>query len=260
MTRFDRLIAYGVLALPCMLVACSSPSMENEMRAALEGAGASSVDTSADSDKPEPVTKPKVVRLYFGSDETVHLTARTRVARFSFTGQRGGKISVVADGEAPVNLALLGRDPGDAEWRPIATAYSLHNPTIFDTPTALRSYRLSVTAADIGDFSLRLGCESDDMRKCAPARQPGEVCSGASRTATVMTCDDGLFCNLVRRTCGQGDQGGRCLRKPSDCPSVVAPVCGCDGETYASECRAQAAGMSTWRDGDCRDNPRPWDE
>jgi hypothetical protein len=36
------------------------------------------------------------------------------------------------------------------------------------------------------------------------------------------------------------------------CYEIFAPVCGCDGVTYANDCFAEAAGLKSWTEGACK--------
>jgi hypothetical protein len=51
--------------------------------------------------------------------------------------------------------------------------------------------------------------------------------------------------------CGKGKRPGKCRPKPTACDGAAAPVCGCDGKVYPSECAAHAAGVDLDVNGRC---------
>jgi Kazal-type serine protease inhibitor domain len=70
-------------------------------------------------------------------------------------------------------------------------------------------------------------------------------------------CADGSFCNFpVAAACGSFDAPGVCEPSPQVCFEIFAPVCGCDGETYANSCFAAAAGVSVSATGECEPPPQ----
>jgi Kazal-type serine protease inhibitor domain len=66
------------------------------------------------------------------------------------------------------------------------------------------------------------------------------------------TCTADEFCAYRPMwMCGAADASAVCQPRPSACDQDLRAVCGCDGETYANECSANAAGQGIYAFGAC---------
>jgi hypothetical protein len=66
-------------------------------------------------------------------------------------------------------------------------------------------------------------------------------------------CVRGLFCDFQVGTCGNFLAEGTCVRIPRFCVrrAILRSVCGCNGQTYPSNCQRQQAIVSKQHDGRC---------
>ncbi len=69
-------------------------------------------------------------------------------------------------------------------------------------------------------------------------------------------CAADEYCAHDLGLCGRGSKPGACMRRSAPCEGSLAPVCGCDGKVYASECVAHAGGIDLATLGGC-DAPVP---
>ena len=102
--------------------------------------------------------------------------------------------------------------------------------------------------------------ESNDFRRIMPVLAgmaaifllfvgPVTAGDGSGLVCSVnQDCETGSFCWSEPGECGTV---GKCRPMPELCPDVYDPVCGCDGQNYASDCVAAIAGVSVASEGEC---------
>lgn len=75
---------------------------------------------------------------------------------------------------------------------------------------------------------------------CPPAGATGPECQSDAQCAAGYYCE-GVSCRVI----------GNCAPRPTSCDPTNAPVCGCDGMTYANACTAASMGQSVRTNGAC---------
>jgi hypothetical protein len=95
-------------------------------------------------------------------------------------------------------------------------------------------------------------CASGDDEPPPPAGPL--ACGGADGLA----CPDGFVCDRTDALCTQATIAGRCVPTNETCADGM-PVCGCDDQTYASDCARLGAGVVKQHAGACDAAPEACD-
>lgn len=104
-------------------------------------------------------------------------------------------------------------------------------------PSACVAGRSGVSVGRAGACPADHGAGIAEGKPCGTRGVPGE-------------CAEGLYC-AYRSQCGATDTGGKCTKKPTACPPLVAKVCGCDQRTYENACEAGRNGVTVATSGAC---------
>jgi hypothetical protein len=106
-------------------------------------------------------------------------------------------------------------------------------------------------------FLAACGSSSSRTSTNPDAAGDGPVTSGDGGTRGVACgtgqapCPATQYCDYADNVCGVSDTGA-CMPRPDVCPAVFgAPVCGCDGQVYASACTAARGGTDLNARGTC---------
>lgn len=163
----------------------------------------------------------------FTAEASLYKTAR----RYRLSAGNAGSTTSQPDFVQPMQLQTP--DPGGAFPFPIRCFDCFRNP---NSVTGCSQLCISFLPFQV---SLR-NCTGCDQLTCGGIL--GDVCPGTNQ-----------YCDFGIGNCRVADAQGTCKTKPTICPLIFAPVCGCDGKTYGNSCQAAAAGVSIDHRGRCGD-------
>ena len=183
----------------------------------------------------------------------------------------GSVVAAQVDGSTPAYQTLVGTVPTAEAFAITAAAGNNWQifPALFDGPGSASYWVDEIGYMGMGAWN-NLTQSADwywgpqhadfDVAPCQPyyAYQGADACTSAD------DCSADSFCDFTSEAACGNAAAGLCKARPIGCEFAEGgEVCGCDGETYASACEAELAGVSIADEAACPEpepepEPDPW--
>ena len=246
-TRLSTLLLLTAALAPATLAGCAGDDKLDVDGAALDGID---VNEAKDDSLRRPTVK-GTVQMGALVDGRVTRTRAFHAYDYTYAGDAGlVRLDVRSDVGADLFLAVYRRAGNRwqlTDWNDDRGDGSL-NACMFQDARGGDRFRFVVTTYDAmvgapaaADYAFGVTCKDGDC--LGPA-----ICGGFAGFA----CAEGQYCAYEPDAlCGAADATGTCQPIPEVCTAEVAPVCGCNGQTYSNACQAAVAGTGIISEGEC---------
>ncbi len=98
------------------------------------------------------------------------------------------------------------------------------------------------------------GCPDENSNKPATADMTTAAATTPKKCTQASDCAATEYCaSSAPDVCPAAGKEGTCTARPTVCPNICSPLCGCDGKTYCNACQANRAGTAIASSGACAD-------